>query len=202
MAGFCAASLSWESHVAEHVQQIRNKKCYAHLFLQQPASQPWVFLDELLIAQAVLYCSGYVTHPNGCRLARRTSVSSETDLHRLLQAIQQIEASDQYANAGLDDGGDLLHEEMALVEGCRWRRMIQQLPWQPHPYQEEIKTERDGGGMETERWRLRERKWCEAKWQMEWYGRLVLHFWLGIFVEEFWRNNYYVHPKKGEFVQL
>lgn len=52
------------SHVAEHVQQIRNKKSNAHLFLQQPVSQPWVVLDELLIAQTVLDWVGYVTHPN------------------------------------------------------------------------------------------------------------------------------------------
>lgn len=58
--------LSVMSHVAEHVQQIRNKKTNAHLFLQQPASKPWVVLNELLIAQAVLHRSGYVAHPNGC----------------------------------------------------------------------------------------------------------------------------------------
>lgn len=104
--------------MAEHVQHIRNKENNAHLLLQQPAFQPWVVLDELLIAQAVLHCRGYVTHPNDCRSARCTSASYETILHRLLQLIQQMEASDQYANAGLGLA--------AWGDGIRgWPRMVE-----------------------------------------------------------------------------
>lgn len=96
--------------MAEHVQQIRNKTNDAHLFLQQPASQPREVLDELLIAQAVLHCSGYVTHPNGCRSACCTS---GTDQHPLPQAIRLSEATDRCIDVGLDDGGASLLEETA-----------------------------------------------------------------------------------------
>lgn len=139
--------------MAEHVQQIRNKKNDAHLLFQQPASQPWVVQDELLIAQAVLHCSGYVTHPNGCRAVQPaccTTVSAGTDLDRLLLLIYQIEVSDQYANAGPGRWRALLHAGMALEDGCRRWRMIQQLPWQPHPYQGGDQN-REGGGLMTER---------------------------------------------------
>lgn len=70
--GCCAASLPWESHVAEHVLQIRNKENNAHLLFQRPAPQPRVVLQQLLIAQAVLHRAGDVTHPK-CRHSDRRS---------------------------------------------------------------------------------------------------------------------------------
>lgn len=40
--------------------------------------------------------------------------------------------------------------------------MIQQLPWQPHPSREGIKTEKDAGDRERER----ERQCCKAEYEM------------------------------------
>lgn len=51
--------------MAECVKQIGNKERDAHLLLLQPASQPGVVLDGLLIAQTVLHRGGNVPHQNG-----------------------------------------------------------------------------------------------------------------------------------------
>lgn len=61
---------------------LKTRKTDAHLVLLQPASQPRVVLDELLIAQAVLHCGGHVTHPCGCCSARCCSVFSGNNLRR------------------------------------------------------------------------------------------------------------------------
>lgn len=61
---------------------IKTRKTDAHLVLLQPASQPRVVLDELLIAQAVLHCGGHVTHPCGCCSAHCSSVFSGNNLRR------------------------------------------------------------------------------------------------------------------------
>lgn len=61
---------------------LKTRKTDAHLVLLQPASQPRVVLDELLIAQAVLHCGGHVTHPCGCCSARCSSVFSGNNLRR------------------------------------------------------------------------------------------------------------------------
>ena len=105
--------------------ETRRRRNDAHLLLQQqPASQPRVVLDELLVAQAVLHRSGYVTHPSGCRSARSAISDPEP-----AQAPAGLRIDTLNAKAP----GRCCAGELASQDGCgRWR-MIQQLPWQPHP---------------------------------------------------------------------
>ena len=67
----CHGGVMWRSMCSgleTRRRRRRRRRKNAHLLLQQqPASQPRVVLDELLVAQAVLHRSGYVTHPSGRR---------------------------------------------------------------------------------------------------------------------------------------
>lgn len=106
--------------MAAHVQQISgSKKSNAHLLLQQPASQPRVVLDELLVAQAVLDRVGYVTHPkNGVEQMQRINKLKQawmlTGLCCVMRWLQRMTA-DRGVRVGCCHG-DILVREGSLTE--------------------------------------------------------------------------------------
>lgn len=106
--------------MAEHVLQIRNKENNAHLLLQRPAPQPWVVLQQLLIAQAVLHRAGDVTHPK-CRPSARCPFPPASLRPHRCRRYGKLERLINFANAGLDGGGPRLHEEAGSCRG--WLQM-------------------------------------------------------------------------------
>lgn len=99
----CSLSVMRESCGRACAADQKQEKRDAHLLLLQPASQPRVVLDELLIAQAVLHRSGYVTHPNGLLLSPR--VVRDQPAPTSHSWCRNTGASDQFANAGRGDEG-------------------------------------------------------------------------------------------------
>lgn len=175
--GCRAASLPWESHVAEHVLQIRKKENNAHLLLQRPAPQPRVVLQQLLIAQAVLHRAGDVTHPE-CRRSAHCSSPLPSPASRRPpcywkweRLINLLMPALDYGKASAAQGGRQAGRQAAVEGWLQIEEGISGLPWQRHPCEGRAsKLERDREA-ETER----NRDGLVAKRQIELLNRLVQH---------------------------